>query len=334
MNKLLFICGPTATGKTDVGIKLAKTFTGEIVSADSRQVYRGMDVVTGKDLPASSKLKCQNSKLNINNEKLSVGFRVKEEIPIWLVDIVDPDYPFNVGEYSILAHKVIRDIWLREKLPIVVGGTGLYIKSIIEPFTGIIIPPNKKLRRQLEGQPKEVLQQKLIDVDSNRWEKMNHSDRNNPRRLIRAIEIVLWKKNNSFKFSVSNLFRPDLVLMIGLNTSFKKTLYQRIDERVEKRLKEEAPEEVINLISKRYSWFLPSLTASGAKQLKEFIEGKETLFEACNRWKFAEHAYARRQITWFKKDKRIHWFDITQDEYLHSIEELVRKWYTSDRNLP
>src|SRR3989344_9628305 len=105
MNKLLVICGPTATGKTDLGISLARKFGGEIISADSRQVYKGMDIITGKDLPVSSKFKVQSSKLNISNPQLTIGYRLKERIPIWLVDIVEPDYVFNVGEYAKIARK-------------------------------------------------------------------------------------------------------------------------------------------------------------------------------------------------------------------------------------
>src|SRR3989338_4426614 len=151
MNKLLIICGPTAIGKTELGIFLSRKFNGEIVSADSRQVYKGMDIITGKDLPVNSKFEiaqwAPNSKLRVENQKLSVGYRLKDDIPIWLVDIVTPDYIFNVGEYALLVQKIIIDIWSRGKLPVVVGGTGFYIRAIIERIDTVIIPPDKSLRR-------------------------------------------------------------------------------------------------------------------------------------------------------------------------------------------
>ena len=153
--KLLIIIGPTATGKTDLAIHLAQKYHGEIVSADSRHVYQGMDIGTGKDIDEKSKLKTpclsgrqENSKLQ-KNKKFSIGYRSKEGIPIWLVDIVPPDYQFNLGEYFKIAQQIIKDIWERKKLPIVVGGTGLYIKALLKPLTLIAIPPDADLRKQL-----------------------------------------------------------------------------------------------------------------------------------------------------------------------------------------
>ena len=304
MNKLLIVCGPTATGKTDLGIYLAKKFDGEIVSADSRHVYKGLDIITGKDLP-------------------------KSDIPIWLVDIVTPDYPFNVGEYAVLAHKIINNIWSRKKLPVIVGGTGFYIKSITDKIETVIIPPNKLLRRDIEKYTKEKLQQELIKTDYQRWKKMNVSDRENPRRLIRAVEIALYYQNN--KNNLTRLLNPlpiDSKLMIGL-TNPLQFLFKKIDERVENRIKKGAVKEVKELLGKNYSRFLPALSSTGFKPLSEFIQGRESLADAVKSWKFQEHEYARRQMTWFRKDERIRWFGISEKRYINKIEDKVREWYTS-----
>src|SRR3989344_8265060 len=156
MSKLLIITGSTASGKTELGIDLAKKYDGEIVSADSRQVYKGMDIGTGKDIPSSSGFHPLKTDTNF-----SVGFRMKDSIPIWLVDIVPPDFQFNLGDYKRLANLVIQDIWSRNKLAIVVGGTGLYIKSLVMPLDNISIPPDLKLRQELNNLPLTKLQQML-----------------------------------------------------------------------------------------------------------------------------------------------------------------------------
>ena len=193
MNKLLFIVGPTATGKTALALSLAKKFGGELISADSRQVYRGMDIGTGKDLPSNSELRIMNYELGIRSKKLKIGYRKRDEVPIWLVDIVEPDYVFNVGEYKHLAGEIIQDIQARKKLPIVVGGTGLYVRALLRPWDEIFIPPNAILRRKLDKLTVEELQIELKKITAEKFESMNHSDQNNPRRLIRAIEIETWK---------------------------------------------------------------------------------------------------------------------------------------------
>lgn len=330
-NKLLVICGPTATGKTDLGIRLAKKYNGEIVSADSRQVYKGMDIISGKDLPENSKLEIRNSKLGITNNKLEVGYRLKDEIPVWLVDIVEPNYPFNVGEYAKLAHAVISDIWSRNKLPIVVGGTGFYIRAILGQIETVIIPPNKKLRTILTKYTKDQLQTALRQNVPDKWGKMNPSDRENPRRLVRAIEVAaFYHKHKNRESHILNPLRIDSQLLLGLRASFP-FLYKRIDKRVEKRVKNGAVDEIKALLPKKYSWFLPAFSAAGCRELKEYLEGKSNLADALKSWKFQEHMYARKQMTWFKKDKRIKWFDITNYDCGEKIEELVAKWYT-DKN--
>lgn len=324
--KLLIISGPTAIGKTDLGIHIAKKFNGEIISADSRQVYKEMDVLTGKDIDENAKLKIKNIKLQIKNQKFTVGYRLKNRIPVWLMDIVAPDYVFNVGEYYRLAKRVITDIYSRGKLPILVGGTGFYIKSIIDPIDTLSIPPDNQLRVELSTLNIESLQKRIEVVDHNRWIRMNESDRHNPRRLIRAIEVALYKKKN-FQLSKSDDVHSYSICWIGLKTS-NDFLYKRIDLRVEKRIEIGVIEETKELINTGYNANLPSLSSTGFLALKKYIENKITIEDAIKIWKYQEHWLARRQMTWFKKEKRIEWFDISQDNYFHNIEEKIRKWYT------
>ncbi|MBI3954861.1 tRNA (adenosine(37)-N6)-dimethylallyltransferase MiaA [Candidatus Gottesmanbacteria bacterium] len=328
--KLLVICGPTATGKTDLGIYLSKKFHGEIISADSRQVYRGMDINTGKDIPVNSKLKTQNSKLQIKNKKFNIGYRLKEGIPIWLVDIVEPDYIFNVGEYREVARKVIKDISKRNKLPIIVGGTGLYIKSLLYPLPLASIVPNQKLRDKLSKLNLDELQKYLQKINPRKWQSLNHSDQMNPRRLIRAIEISLSTISSpSSEFNSKHYLSiyEEGPLIIGLLMP-KEKLNQRIDERINKRIKEGALEEVRKISQEKFSGNLPSLSSTGYKQLKNYLGGRITRSEAISSWQNAEHAFAKRQITWFKNMQGICWYDVSQNNYLEKIGQRIEKWYT------
>lgn len=312
-------------------MQAAGKFDGEIVSADSRQVYRGIDIISGKDIDKKSEFIKRNKELGIEDPGFSVGFRKKDNIPVWLVDIVEPDYIFNVGDYSKLARAVIQDIWLRKKLPIVVGGTGLYIKSIVDPLESISIPPNKRLRDALNSLDALTLQDRLGKMDKSKLESMNHSDRNNPRRLIRAIEIADWKTNTANQHFIQRTITPDTVLFIGLKAPLK-ILNDRIDLRVDKRFESGAAGEIKQFMSADLSFSLPALTASGCRQLREYINGRENLQDALRSWKYQEHEYARRQITWFKKDKRVIWFDTADSHYPSSVEEHIRTWYTAKSN--
>jgi len=325
MKKLLVICGPTATGKTDLGIILSKKFNGEIISADSRQVYKEMDIITGKDIPENSELRTKNQELKIKNPQFTVGYRMKDGIPIWLVDIVAPDYQFNVGEYAQLGHKVIKNIKSRKKMPIIVGGTGLYINALLEPLSNIRIPPNMKLREKLNKFNVEKLQKELGKIDSKKLAVMNISDKNNPRRLIRAIEIT--NSQTRFVLARQTRFSKDK-LFIGL-TAAKDLIFKRIGERVEERIKQGAIDEVISLLRKGYLADYPSLSATGYRELRDFVEGQHTLLDAVGKWKLAEQSYAKRQMTWFKKNKKIKWFDIADTNYKEKVEDYVRRWYTS-----
>lgn len=296
--KILVLCGPTATGKTALGIKFAKKYNGEIISADSRQVYKGMDIGTGKDFQI----------FKTNNVK------------VWLYDVVQPDYQFSVADYVKCANLAIDDIYKRGKLPIIVGGTGLYLKGLIDGIGTMGVPPDWKLRKKLSNCSIVQLLDLLKKLDLKKLESMNHSDRNNPRRLIRAIELA---GSNNLLQHASVLKQKTEVLWLGLTASFDE-LYKRIDQRVEKRIKNGMELEVKELLAKGYNFTNSVLgTTMGYKQ--SFSLNKD--FPDTQKWKFAEHAYARRQMTWFKKNKRINWFNINNKNFVSEIVKLVDGWY-------
>jgi tRNA dimethylallyltransferase len=296
MNKLLVIAGPTATGKTRLAIDLSKKFNGEIVSADSRQVYKGMDIITGKETARG--------------------------VRIWLYDVIKPNQKFSVADYYDLAWKAITDIWERKKLPILVGGTGFYVKAVLEGIGTMGIGPDWNLRSKLSNYQINELQIYLKKLDRKRWEKMNESDRQNPRRLIRAIEIAKNRKSLTVNRESSNFDS----LMIGLTAPYK-VLYQRIDERVEERLKMGAEREIKKLLDQSYDWDNSVLgTTIGYREWRDFFEGKASKEEVIQKWKYDEHNYARRQMTWFKR-MAVVWFNISLQGW-QEVEKLVKAWYS------
>lgn len=329
MQKLLIIGGPTAMGKTSLGIRLAKKFDGEIVSADSRQVYQGMNIATGKDLPVGAKFAVPAFAKTISNKKFKVGYHLFDSIPVWLLDVVAPDQEFTVANFYDLAWKVFGNIWQRSKLPILVGGTGFYIKAVLEGLETLGIGPDWLLRKELQNYSVIELQKLLEKADPKKLSIMNFSDKNNPRRLVRAIEVGLSKKRKE-KNNFISVNQTTNNLIICLNTELKE-LYQRIDQRIDEQIKNEAKKEVQKLIGKGYSWDLPSMSAMGYREWKGFFEGKQSEKEIIQRWKFDEHGYARRQMTWFKKMPGVNWFDVKQIGWQGKIEKNVAIWYSNRR---
>lgn len=318
MNRLLVISGPTATGKTELALNLARKYNGELISADSRQIYKGMDIGTGKDLPKDAKYK--KSQLLWRNKR--IGYYNVSNIRLWLYDIVDPDESFNVSDYYDVAWKVVKNIWDLGKQPIIVGGTGFYIKALVHNIDTLGIAENKKLRKELNTLNIQELQKRLKNQSLQKFLSMNNSDKNNPRRLVRAIEILASETDNKKRVHEDEF----QLLTIGLSAS-KEKLYDMVDKRVDKRVNEGIIDEVKELRRKRYSWNLPSMSALGYKQWMRFLEGKESKLEVINKWKADEHNYVKRQMTWFKRDKRIVWYDITKLGYENDIINRVQNFY-------
>lgn len=295
MNKLLVILGPTASGKSDLTISLAKLFNGEIISADSRQVYKGMDIGTGK----VSKDKIQDTCLRKKKEYYS------NDIRHYLLDVADPKEYFSVAQYQKLALENIKNIQKRNKLPILCGGTGLYLSAIIEGWQFPNVPPNAKLRQYLDGLNIEQLSQKLRELDPKRATTI---DKNNKRRLIRAIEIAISKG------SVPLLIKKPLklnLLILGIKKD-KKELKELILERLKKRFEEGIIEEVKKLkengiSSKRLEDF-----GLEYRWINRYLENQIDYEEMFNSLYNDICNYTKRQMTWFKKIPNVYW--VTNNE--------------------
>ncbi len=310
MKKLLVICGPTATGKTSLGFKIAEKLGGEIISADSRQLYKYMDIGTGKEL--------------------------SDKIKTWGYDLCDPREDFSVFDYFKEMKLSIENIWSRNKLPIIVGGTGLYIKSLIDGIPTVDVPKNKILRMSLEQMNISDMYEKLATLDSAKAAQMNSSDRKNPRRLIRAIEIAMWSIENETQKQAVELREKILdkdidLLMIGLKAD-KKIISENIKKRVEKRMNDGFIDEVETLLKMGVSWRNQSMNTMGYKDSEAFFKEGLTYEEFIENWERNEIKYSKRQMTWFKKDTRINWFDISDPNYLANIEFTVDKWYNLATN--
>lgn len=274
MKKILCVVGPTGTGKTAKALELARSQPSIIISADSRQVYKGMDIVTGKDHPKS--------------------------IEIIGVDIVEPDELCSVAVWydSVMPHLTVA--WKEGKLPIVVGGTGLYVKAITSGIDTMQVPINQSLRNRLNMLSITELQASLARIDSAKFESMNHSDKLNPRRLIRAIEVV-GHEDRSEKVLLDSE-------VIGLRNLDELSYRNIILSRVRSRLEQGAVEETNKLLLK-YGKNIQSLSAIGYKSIIRFIEKNFTEEEMVDNWVRDELYYAKRQMTWFRKQSVI-WYDV------------------------
>ncbi len=313
MRKLLVICGPTATGKTKLALYIAKRFGGELVSADSRQVYKGMDIGTGKDLPENAKFK---------------GYYLIDGVRLWGLDLVEPTQGFSVAQYIKFVQNTIRDIWKRNKLPILVGGTGFYIKGVIDGIETLEVPKNEKWRQIASRKSQDELYSILQKVDLPKAHSLNESDRKNPVRLIRAIEIAYWKLDlKVWKLKDENNFMHNAkVLYIGL-TAPKEVLFAKIEERVEKRVHQGVEDEIKKLLKDGVTWEHQSMNTLGYREWRDYFNKEITKEEVIAKWKGDERQYGKRQMTWFKKDKRMQWFDITSPDFLQSVVKMIQTWH-------
>jgi len=330
MNKLLIICGPTAAGKTSLALNLAKEVNGELINADARQIYKGMNIGTGKDLPTNSKFKNKNSKIKLGNDHFRIGYYLFDNIPLWLLDIVSPDYRFTVADYLRCVPPVLNNIWQRDCLPILVGGSGFYIRALLEGIETINIKPNWPLRKKLARQTTTALQAMLKEQDRLRYNRMNHSDKNNPRRLIRAIEVVQKMKQeinkNKWQGIKKELSKKN-ILMIGMKWPMT-ALDKRIERRVQMRLEAGLLAEIKYLIKKGYHFSNSILGETMAyKEWQKYFDGDEKKIDIISVWKRNECQLARRQMTWFKKNKEIQWFDVSLTDETKRLEKTVLSWY-------
>jgi tRNA dimethylallyltransferase len=300
---LLVIVGPTAVGKTALAIQLAQDFAGEIVSADSRQIYRGLDIGADKPTPQQ-----------------------RAVAPHHLLDVIDPDEVLSLAQFQELAYGAIESIQSRQRLPILVGGTGQWLWAVVEGWGVPRVPPDARLRAELEAEAARVgrtaLHAQLAAVDSEAAQKI---DPRNLRRVIRALE-VYRQTGRPISQHQRKQAPPYQILIIGL-TRPRQELYGRIDQRIEQMMARGLLVEVERLVEAGYGWDQPAMSGLGYRQIGQFLRGEVTLAEAVALIKKETRRFVRQQYNWFRlDDSRISWFDLSAElpEPYEAIEQLVR----------
>ena len=295
---LLVIVGPTAAGKTALSIELAEALGGEIVSADSRQIYRGMDIGTAKATAAE-----------------------RARVPHHLLDIVNPDQVLTLAEYQALAYRTIDEIAAAGRLPMLVGGTGQYVAAVLQGWRIPEVAPQEALRRELEAVVAEAgpqaLHEQLAHLDAVAASRIDYR---NVRRVIRALEVCLTTGR-----PISELQRkeppPYRAVQIGVTRS-RPALYERIDRRVDVMLEAGLVAEVAALLDAGYGWELPAMTGLGYRQIGQYLRGEVTLDEAAALIMKGTRRFVQQQYNWFRaNDPAIHWID-PQD----TPADRVREW--------
>jgi tRNA dimethylallyltransferase len=311
MNNLLCIVGPTATGKTrlaeEIKLKIEhrnnrtieRSGKVELISIDSRQIYIGMNIGTGKDAK------------------------------IFGTDLTPPDKLFNVSDFVKIIRPKIEKLWQKNILPILIGGSGLYLRAIIDGIETMEIPPDEKLRKKYEKYSVEKLQEQLRitnyelrikNLDHNFG--MNNSDWMNPRRLIRRIEILTNTNKYYPILTNTNKLKIEKLAMVGLTASLPQ-ITKNIEKRVQERLDRGLFEEIKGLV-KEFGWNEVLKNTIAYKEWEDYFSEKITKNQAISNWTHDEIDYAKRQMTWFKKDKRIQWLDITHHDLLQKSLDLIQ----------
>lgn len=294
-NVLLAIVGPTAVGKTAVALRLGEEFDGEIVSADSRQIYRGMDIATAKPTRAE-----------------------QARVPHHLIDIVDPDEEFTVAEYQARAYATVRDIFARGRQPMLVGGTGLYIRAVVQGLTIPRVAPNRERRRELERQSSGELYKRLVQLDPAASARILP---NNTRRIIRALE-VFEATGTPISQLQTRQPPPFPIVQIGL-TLPRAELYARVDARIERMVEQGLTDEVRSLVARGYGFDLPSMTSLGYREIGQYLRGEIPFEEAIRLFKSNTRKFIRHQSNWFRPaDLSIHRFDLSATGYA-AVREAV-----------
>ncbi len=300
---LVVLLGQTAVGKTALSLELAQALKGEIISADSRLFYRGMAIGTAKPTPAE-----------------------QAQVPHHLIDLCNPDETITLGDYQQRAYQTIKFVLANGRLPILVGGTGQYIKAVVEGWGIPKVPPQPKLRAALARLPGPELARWLAALDPEAAQKY---DPRNLRRVIRALEVTLVAGR-----PISELQRktppPYRICQIGL-TRPREELYARIDARVEQMMAKGLLDELKTLRDLGYGRSLPSMSGLGYRQLWAYLEGEMSLDEAVERIKFETHRFARHQANWFSKDDpAITWFKMGEGVET-AVIKYVTRWLNEDK---
>ncbi|HLE51698.1 MAG TPA: tRNA (adenosine(37)-N6)-dimethylallyltransferase MiaA [Anaerolineales bacterium] len=299
---LVVILGPTAVGKTEIAIQLAEGLGGEIVSADSRLFYRGMDIGTAKPTPAE-----------------------RGHVPHHLIDVADPDEIWSLTVFQDAAHQAIAGIHYRRRLPFLVGGTGQYVRAVIEGWQVPQTAPDSQWRAVLESWAAEVgaqgLHARLASLDP---QAALSIDYRNVRRTLRALEVIL-RTGRRFSELRGRGGSPYRTLLLGL-TRPRSELYARIDNRIEGMLAAGLLDEVQDLLQEGYSPNLPTLSAIGYQEMIAYLDGKITLEEAAAAMKRRTRQFVRRQANWFKEsDPEIRWSRVGP-ETVDDLQRMIRDW--------
>ena len=306
MNHLVAIVGPTGVGKSRLALHLASLFHGEIVSADSRQVYRYLDIGTAKPSP----------------QELS-------QVPHHLIDISNPDDDFSLAQYQALAYQAIEDIQRRNRLPFLVGGSGLYVWAVLEGWQIPRVSPDLEFRYNLEKWASDAgideIYRELVRVDPEAAQKIN---RRNIRRIIRALEV--YKKAQTPFSQLGHKETPAFnSFIIGL-TADRAEIYHRVDQRVDDMVARGLVTEVENFMKMGYDLNLPAMSGIGYRQVGQFLKGELSLEVAKQKIKSATHRFVRHQYAWFRlEDERIHWFD-TERQGVAGIERALAGFIKSE----
>lgn len=302
--KLVVIIGPTAVGKTQLSLDLAQQFNGEIISGDSMQVYRGMDIGTAKAESAELAL-----------------------VPHHLIDIKNPDEEYSVALFQESATRLITEINQRERLPFIVGGTGLYIESVTHRFQFSQAAQDPELRERLQrladAEGVEALHARLADVDPITAQRLHPND---VKRVIRALEIYESTGYKMSDFQLRAQHSPYDLVMIGL-TMERAVLYERINRRVELMIEAGLVEEVRGLLDKGYDASMVSMQGLGYKELIPYLYGEITLEKAINDIQQRTRHFAKRQLSWFRRIPEVQWFDMTdpagQAKSVETIKQIL-----------
>ncbi len=309
---ILILLGPTASGKTAASVLLAKRLNAEIISADSIQVYRGLDIGSAKPT-----------------------MEERQGIVHYLLDMVDvDDITFSVAEYKRQAELAIDDICSRGKVPLVVGGTGLYVNALTYPLQFTNVPGDPLVRERLQVEEQEhpgSLYLRLQQEDPASAARLHPNDK---KRVVRALEVleVSGQPLSSFGADFENKAQQEInycVTQVGL-TMDRALLYQRIEQRVDDMMRSGLLEETKKFDETGYVHTLPALQGLGYKQLLRHLRGETTLAEAVEEIKCETRRFAKRQITWFKRDQRIHWLDVTQYGNLDTLTDEMAAIYLRD----
>ncbi|NBX51936.1 tRNA (adenosine(37)-N6)-dimethylallyltransferase MiaA [bacterium] len=305
LSPLMVLVGPTASGKTAMSIALARAFSGEIIAADSRTIYQEMDIGTAK--PEQDK---ENGEIWSGDLKTQL-FREKplmhQGVPHWGLNMRMPEEPFTASEYQGYADKKIKEIQERGNLPILVGGTGLYVAAVVDRPSFAEVPPDPALRLELAIKSNEELLEEIAERDPDTAERI---DAKNRRRLERAIEIL--RATGRRLAEVQKREEPIYsVCMLGVDVP-REALYERIDARVDAMIAEGLVDEIRHLREK-YGDEAPGMTGIGYRQIVAFLQGKMPLRESVIRIKQDTRQYAKRQMTWFQRDDRIQWVKTTSE---------------------